>query len=68
MQVESSNYDLIWVTETALAYGVQDEDDKPDSPLIWLPKSQVDIDGVAILGDVCTFIVPDWLAVEKGLA
>lgn len=48
--------------ETAKAYGVTegelDDDDK--EVIIWLPKSYVDKDGK-------TFLVPEWLAIEKGL-
>jgi hypothetical protein len=51
--------------ETAMAYAVTEGE--PDSPTIWLPKSQVDVLGRSTLGSVATFEVPEWLAVEKGL-
>ena len=51
------------VTETGDAYGVKFEDDFFDreAPVVWLPKSQVTME------DEGTFIIPEWLAVEKGL-
>lgn len=68
-QFEPVELDLLWIAETALAYGVKDSNDasKPDTPLIWLPKSQVDIEHDAEISDICTFLVPEWLAIEKGL-
>jgi len=46
------------VTETDAAWLLDVGDDK-----IWLPKSQCDIDE-----DDNTIEVPEWLAIEKGLA
>lgn len=65
---EPVELDLQWVAETERAYGVRDNDDAgKDTPLIWLPKSQVDIESNAEISDICTFLVPEWLAIEKGL-
>ena len=54
--------DLLWKAETAAAYLVTDND-----VTVWLPKSQVDVEESAELHEVCTFLVPEWLATEKGL-
>jgi hypothetical protein len=64
---EPVELDLEWVAETDLAYGVREEPGDTRSSLIWLPKSQVDIEQAAQLNEVCTFLVPEWLAIEKGL-
>jgi hypothetical protein len=58
---------LNWVHETAAAYGVTEDD--PDDPVVWLPKSQCEVDRSTAsgLGNVCTFTVPEWLAIDKGL-
>lgn len=45
--------------ETEMAYGILDEGDE-DGPLIWLPKSQCEVDDGIL---TC----PEWLAQEKGL-
>lgn len=58
-------YLLYWAVETDKAYGVKD--DPSDADMIWLPKSQVDIEGSAALNRNCTFLIPEWLAIEKGL-
>jgi len=35
----------------------------------WIPKSQIDDDSeVSALGDEGTLVIPEWLAIEKGLA
>lgn len=54
------------VAQTGAAWGVTE--DEPDDPVIWLPKSQVEIDDEDTeLGEVATFEVPEWLAIDKGL-
>lgn len=58
--------DLYLVAETPMAYGVTDEE--PDDPVIWLPKSQVELQREVELGSVGKFDVPEWLAEAKGLA
>ncbi len=63
---EPVELELFWKGETAAAYMVA-EDDDPDSPDIWLPKSQVEPEEGAELGSAVTFLVPEWLAIEKGL-
>jgi hypothetical protein len=59
--------DLEWVAETDLAYGVKEAPASRHDPVIWLPKSQVDVEEGAQLNEVCTFLIPEWLVVEKGL-
>ncbi len=54
--------ELIWKAETRLAYLVTN-----DELEVWLPKSQVEIEDSAITGIVCSFLIPEWLAIEKGL-
>jgi hypothetical protein len=34
---------------------------------VWIPKSEVDDGGTAAPGSTCEFLVPEWLAIEKGL-
>lgn len=34
---------------------------------VWLPKSQIDWEPPATTGTVVEFLVPEWLAIEKGL-
>lgn len=49
--------------ETDNAYGILEDAGSFDAPsVIWLPKSQTEYDGEG------TFTIPEWLAVEKGLA
>lgn len=59
--------DLEWLAETDLAYGVKEAPAARNDPIIWLPKSQVEIEDNAQLNEVCAFLVPEWLVVEKGL-
>ncbi len=59
---EEVELELIWKAETALAYLVTN-----DELEVWLPKSQVEIEDSAIMGIVCSFLIPEWLAIEKGL-
>lgn len=51
--------------ETDAAWQVSDTGEAKDA--IWLPKSQVDDGGDAECGKACEFLVPEWLALEKGL-
>jgi len=50
--------------ETEAALLVSDTDDTEKS---WLPKSQIDYDEDAGIGDTVVVTVPEWLAYEKGL-
>lgn len=43
--------------DTERAYAIEDDDG-----IVWLPKSQVDLDE-----SDGTFTMPEWLAIEKGL-
>jgi hypothetical protein len=56
--------ELLWKGETAAAYLVTDDEDGKD---VWLPKSQVEIEEGAELQSVSSFLIPEWLAIEKGL-
>lgn len=60
---EQIELELFWKHETAGAYLVTNDDDED----LWLPKSQVDQEEGAVLGTPTTFLVPEWLAIEKGL-
>lgn len=51
--------------ETDAAWQVSDTGELKDA--VWLPKSQVDDGGDAECGKVGEFLVPEWLALEKGL-
>ncbi len=61
---DGEEFRLLWQAETAMAYGVKEHG---EGPLIWLPKSQCDVDEAAELGQVAMFLIPEWLAIEKGL-
>lgn len=56
---EEVELDLKIIIETDLAVlctdGVVEE---------WLPKSEIDYDGS--IGELCTIIVPEWIAKKKG--
>ena len=54
--------DVILVHTTDRAALVK-EDEEAEG--VWLPLSQIEIDGD---GDTCTVTLPEWLAIEKGLA
>lgn len=56
-------FELLWKGETAAAYLCEDEDERD----VWLPKSQVDMEEGGGLQKVTSFLVPEWLAIEKGL-
>lgn len=51
--------------ETDRAYGIADPD-KPGN-IIWLPKSQCEIEGGDPPSKLATLTCPEWLAIEKGL-
>lgn len=51
--------------ETDAAWGIADPD-KPGN-IIWLPKSQCEIEGNDTPTKVATLTCPSWLAIEKGL-
>jgi hypothetical protein len=55
--------ELLWKGETAAAYLVEDANERD----VWLPKSQVEPAEGDEKGMVTTFLVPEWLAIEKGL-
>lgn len=57
--------DLIVLAQTASAYLVTDDDVE-----VWLPSSQIefqdDLFGIEI-GGKYSILIPEWLAIEKGL-
>lgn len=55
--------ELLWKGETAAAFLAEDEDEQD----VWLPKSQVEMAASSTMGTPTTFLVPEWLAIEKGL-
>ncbi len=57
--------DVIVRRETDKAYGIASPD-KADE-IIWLPKSQCEIDGDDDPSRRATLTCPEWLAKEKGL-
>ena len=54
-------YTLLVKHETDKAVLVNDGDED-----IWLPKSKIDYDEIEA-GEECNFLIPEWLAVDKGL-
>lgn len=51
--------------ETDAAWGIADPDKAGN--IIWLPKSQCEIDGGEPPTKKATLTCPEWLAIEKGL-
>lgn len=62
-EAEQVELELFWKHETGGAYLVRTDDEED----IWLPKSQVEPEDGAVLGTRSTFLIPEWLAIEKGL-
>lgn len=64
---EMITLELRLVAQTPAAYGFTE--DEPDDPVIWLPKSQVDVETRdPEINDIVKVEVPEWLAIDKGLA
>lgn len=64
---ETVTVDAWFVCDTGSAWGISVDDDPDEGNLIWLPKSQVElIKGSR--GSVSKFDVPEWLAIDRGLA
>lgn len=55
--------ELTWIAETDAAMLVEDDAGKR----VWLPKSQIDYETGFNIGHTFEFIIPEWLAIEKGL-
>lgn len=64
---EQVELELFLVAETEKAFGIRQDETDTTSELIWLPKSQVDSEENPQLNEITWFLVPEWLAVEKGL-
>jgi hypothetical protein len=52
--------ELLVETDAAVRVRVDDKN-------VWLPKSQIDMEEGAEVGDVVAFLLPEWLAIEKEL-
>jgi hypothetical protein len=64
MKSDMIDVDVIFQTVTARAVCVREAEDSPD---VWLPLSQVEIDGDERRGEVVTLTGPEWLIEDKGL-
>jgi hypothetical protein len=51
--------------ETGSAWLVSDTSELKDA--VWLAKSQADDGGQGQVGQICEFLVPEWIAIDKGL-
>lgn len=51
--------------ETDKAWFLSDTGELKDA--VWVPKSQADDGGDAVRGSKCDFLLPEWLAIDKGL-
>lgn len=60
---EQVTLELTWIAETEAAMLVEDE----GGTRYWLPKSQIDWETGYNTGHKFEFIIPEWLAIEKGL-
>ena len=63
MRSDVSDYALIVVRHTDLAVLVKEHE---QAEPVWLPKSQIELDHENT--GPCIVTVPDWLAIENGLA
>lgn len=57
--------DVVVRRETDNAWGIADPDKAGN--IIWLPKSQCEIDDIKYPSKAATLTCPEWLALEKGL-
>lgn len=57
--------DVVVRRETAAAWGIEDPDKA--GGIIWLPKSQCEIEDIQQPSKVGTLTCSEWLAKEKGL-
>lgn len=65
MKSDLQDIEVIFVTQTERAFGVKL--DETVTNIVWLPKSQCEIDGVLSAGRVITLTASERLLVEKGL-
>lgn len=63
MRSSEIEIEMLVIRETDAAILASHTGDKDDA--VWLPKSQ--IDGNVEVNSSCFFLVPEWLALEKGL-
>lgn len=52
-------------TALAIAFTEGEKDSKGEELLVWLPKSQIEVE--ELKGSVCEVTLPEWLANDKGL-
>jgi hypothetical protein len=68
MSKQLHEFQLIFCRETEKAFGVKEVEDQKD--LIWLPRASVECDtsdDQMVPGKIYEFIMPEWIALEKGL-
>lgn len=65
MKSDLQDIEVVFVTQTEKAFAVKV--DEVSTKLVWLPKSQCEIDGVLSAGRVVTLTASEGLLVEKGL-
>lgn len=65
MKSDLQDIEVIFVTQTEKAFAVKV--DEISTKLIWLPKSQCEIDGVLSSGRIVMLTADERLLVEKGL-
>jgi hypothetical protein len=65
MKSDLQDIEVIFVIQTDRAFGVKV--DERATNIVWLPKSQCEIDGVMSAGRVVTLTASEGLLVEKGL-
>lgn len=64
MRSDLHGIEVIYQTKTQLAVCVRETEDEED---VWLPRSQVEIEGQHVRGHVVKLTAPEWLLTEKGL-
>jgi hypothetical protein len=62
---QSDEGELRLAVASALAILVSDDGDEDNA--VWLPRSQIEYDRNAAVGDEITMTMPEWLAEDKGL-
>ena len=59
------DFDVVVRRETDRAWGIADPNKVGN--ILWLPKSQCEVDEIAMPSRKATLTCPEWLAKEKGL-
>jgi hypothetical protein len=63
---DTINIEVTLHADPPLSLAILVSDDGEDNA-VWLPRSQIEYDRDAAVGDVITVTLPEWLAMEKGL-